>query len=750
MSDSTPRRCDIRMGFRMLGRFYDIFHRRMVFAVLLSLPLLTVLSLSIRSNNDLETWMPQTSPARVRYEEFKRTFGVEEFLFIGFDLNHKDAPNAKLVESLCGRLERVPGIRRSMSPDRMRAILRDHDVPNDEIERRLLGLFTNADGRLIGVAACLSDYGLKHRSATVDTVKNVLKYCQLDGSQTMIAGAPLFVSELDRLGSREANVSYFTITLGICFSLLFYLIREVKLSLLVFGLTVWTINTTTVLLNVFGGEMNFVLSSIPVLTMVLTMSISVHYLYYYQEALAEGAAHPTARAIQLAWWPTCIATLTTCLGEIALSVSDIVPIRQFAYASAFSSVMAMFAGLGLTPAMLMFCPTLPRRNENDSRRELGFANWIVDRSKKIVVATVAMTLLCAGGVMFLKSDMKVVDFLPAKSKVRQDFLRVTRDLARVDCLEAVVDCGADERPFSDKLDYVRGIEGLIRQHPAVDQTLSLTKFFPNELPQNPIELGALLKRASQKQTEDEFSAHGQQLWRISIRIRNDDKFSRQKTMEELTAKLAHEPVTITGMAALVESTQEAIFESFWQSVIAALGLITLAMMVFLRSWWRGVLAMIPNVAPLIWIYGFMGWIGWPVDIAMMLSGSIALGMSVDGTFHFMSRFRHHYTLAVESDHDDPAATASLHALMESSIPFIQATLTATVGMLGLTLSSFAPTARFGWLMIALMLAALVGDVLMLPALMYMTHRRQRIEAETLLMPHILPGSEAETETAAAA
>ena len=733
------------MGLRMLGRFYDVYHRRLVLAVLLTMPLLTVLSLGVRSNNDLETWMPQTSPARLRYEEFKRTFGVEEFLFIGFDLSHQEAPDAQLVESLCGRLERLPGIRRGMSPDRMRAIMRDHDVPDAEIEQRLRGLFTNDDGRLIGVAACLSDYGLKHRTPTVRAVQEVLKYCQLDGTQTMLTGAPLFVSELDRLGSREANVVYFTMTLGICFGLLFYMIRELKLALLVFGLTVWTINATTVLLSVFGGEMNFVLSSIPVLTMVLTMAISVHYLYYYQEAVAEGAAHPTARAVQLAWWPTCIATLTTCLGEIALSVSDIVPIRQFAYAASFSSLMAMFSGLGITPAILMFCPTLPRRSESDNRRDQSFVDWIMGRSRKIAIATVLMTVACSGGVLFLKSDMKVVDFLPEKSKVRQDFLRVTRDLARVDCLEAVVDCGADERPFSDKLDQVRRIEGLIRQHPAVDQTLSLTKFFPNELPQSPLERGALLKRAAQKQTQNEYSAHGLQLWRISIRIRNDKQFSRQKTLDELTTQLAHEPVTITGMAALVESTQAAIFDSFWQSVLVALALITLAMMVFLKSVWRGVLAMIPNVAPLIWVYGLLGWLGWPVDIAMMLSGSIALGMSVDGTFHFMSRFRHQHNLALESDDDNPAATAARHALMESSIPFIQATLTATVGMLGLTLSSFAPTARFGWLMIALMLAALVGDVLMLPALMYLTHRRQRREHATLRMPQILDESDVDTE-----
>ena len=151
----------------MLGRFYDLYSRRLVLAVAVSLPLLVVMSLGIRSNNDLETWMPQTSPARLRYEEFKRTFGVEEFLFIAFDLNHKDAPDTQLVESLCGRLEHLPGIRRTMSPDRMRAIMRDMAVPDAEIEQRLKGLFTNDDGHLIGVAACLSEFGLKNRTPTV-------------------------------------------------------------------------------------------------------------------------------------------------------------------------------------------------------------------------------------------------------------------------------------------------------------------------------------------------------------------------------------------------------------------------------------------------------------------------------------------------------------------------------------------------------------------------------------------------------
>lgn len=731
----------------MLSRFYERFGHRMVLVLGLTLPLVIWLSLKTRSNNDLETWMPETAPARLEYERFKRTFGVEEFLLIAFDQDAATTPNVQLIESLCGRLERLPGVRKAMSPDRMRGLMKNLEVPDDVAEERLQGLFVSKHGRLIGVAACFSDYGLKHRTETVEEVRNVLKYCELTGPETLMAGAPLFVAELDRLGGKDANAVYFTVTLTICLGLLYYLIREWRLTGLVYGLTLWTINFVSVALDFAGAESNFVLSSIPVLTMVLTMSICVHYLYYYQEAVAEGSTQPIGRALQLAWGPTCIATLTTCLGELALSVSDIIPIRQFSYASAFSSVMAMVAGLGLTPALLVACPTLPCHTPSDHRRGLRLANLVVSRSRRIVFATLMLTALGGLALGSLQSDMTVSEFLPKQSKVKQDFLRINTELASTDSLEAIVDCGSSERPFPEKLEFVRKIEEQIQKHPAVDQTLSLTRFFPNELPQSPLELAALLKRAAERQGEDEFTAHGQQLWRISVRLRIGSGKTRPEILNELARDLHSEPITFTGLTALVDSAQQEIFDGFCQSVLVALGLITVAMMIFLKSVWRGFLTMVPNVAPLIWVYGTMSWLGIPVDIAIMLSGSIALGMSVDGTFHFMSRFRYHCRriereqTAEEVEADGtvlfpegqgkvcPSEIAARHALMESSIPFIQATMTSTLGMFGLTLSSFAPTARFGWVMMALMVTALIGDVLMLPALMHLTYRRRRKEVE---------------------
>lgn len=749
----------------MLHQFYQRYSKHLVALVLLTQLPLVAWSLGVKTNNDTETWMPDTTPARQNFEQFKRIFGAEEFLLIAFDLSQQGAPDEALIESLCGRLERLPSVRRAASPDRLRAIMRDLEVPNDQIEERLKGLLVSRNGPLVGVAVTLSDAGVKNRSQTVADIRDVLKYCDLDQERSMLVGAPLFSAELDRLGGKKANSIYFVITLTICLSLLYLLIREWRLTGLVYAVTVWTINATNVLLDVVGFEMNFVLSAIPILTMVLTMAVCVHYLYYFQEAVEEGAAHPIARALQLAWWPTCIATLTTCLGELALSVSDLMPIRNFSYASAISSMMSMICGLGLTPALLVVCPTLPRRTPDNARQGLWLANAVVSRSRKIVFATLLLTVVAGLGLPYLTSDMNVAEFLPSKSKVKQDFLRVTDELATTDSIEAVINCGTDSRPFVEKLAMVRRIEERIQQHPNVDQTLSLTRFFPKHLPTDPVKLGLLLKRAESRRTEDEFTSHGQELWRVSVRVRVPRGKTRGQVIDELAEQLHGEPVMLTGLSALVDSAKQEIFNSFSQSVFMALGLITVAMMIFLRSVWRGLLTMVPNVAPLVWIYGGMAWMGMPIDIAIMLSGSIALGMSVDGTFHFMSRFRFHQQRAEaelatqieqESSVDDsstipiskapeiscPAEFAARHALLESSIPFIQSTLTATAGMFGLTLSHFAPTARFGWVMIALMLAALVGDVLMLPALLKVTNRRRRpLAAEATPTTSELPSVE---------
>jgi predicted RND superfamily exporter protein len=151
--------------------------------------------------------------------------------------------------------------------------------------------------------------------------------------------------------------------------------------------------------------------------------------------------------------------------------------------------------------------------------------------------------------------------------------------------------------------------------------------------------------------------------------------------------------------------------------------------------------MVPNIIPIWLVFGGLGYLGTPVDIGLMMTGSITLGISVDCTFHFLVYYREAYRNGCSS------AEACRRALAHSGGPMLESTVICSVGMLALCLSSFVPTARFGSMMAAQMLASLLGDLVLLPALLCCRPGRQPAEAEAPLS-HPVTLSDALQEQAA--
>ncbi len=219
----------------MISAFYKRYSRHLFWLIVLSFPFLYVTAESIPSNNDLETWLPTESAVRVNYDDFKAKFGAEEIILIGLD---SDQIDDELAEAVCARIEALEGIRTCWSPNRLRSVMDEFGVPSDEIDEHLSGLAVAKDNSLIGLVALLSTNGLEHRIETVTAVREQLRYCQIDEERFHLAGAPVVVAELDRLGNKEKNRQFFLITLAICFVLILGLLREIKLSLAILGLTV--------------------------------------------------------------------------------------------------------------------------------------------------------------------------------------------------------------------------------------------------------------------------------------------------------------------------------------------------------------------------------------------------------------------------------------------------------------------------------------------------------------------------------
>ena len=95
----------------------------------------------------------------------------------------------------------------------------------------------------------------------------------------------------------------------------------------------------------------------------------------------------------------------------------------------------------------------------------------------------------------------------------------------------------------------------------------------------------------------------------------------------------------TGVVPLVYKAQRTLLVGLVNSILLAFVLICVLMMVILRSPTAGLLSMIPNVFPIVVIFGFMGWIGALIDIGTMMTASVAMGVAVDDTVHFLTWFR---------------------------------------------------------------------------------------------------------------
>ena len=125
----------------------------------------------------------------------------------------------------------------------------------------------------------------------------------------------------------------------------------------------------------------------------------------------------------------------------------------------------------------------------------------------------------------------------------------------------------------------------------------------------------------------------------------------------------------------------------------------------------GLVAIVPNLFPIIINFGIMGWLGVELSMGTALIAGIAIGLAVDDTIHYMARYNREFKI----DLDDRRALGE--TLRHVGRPIVFTTLTISIGFSILAFSSFKPTAIFGAMMVITMFSALVGDLILLPSLM---------------------------------
>lgn len=167
----------------------------------------------------------------------------------------------------------------------------------------------------------------------------------------------------------------------------------------------------------------------------------------------------------------------------------------------------------------------------------------------------------------------------------------------------------------------------------------------------------------------------------------------------------------TGVVPIVYKAQRALLDSLIASTFWSFVTITPLMIFVARGLWAGLVAMLPNVLPVLVIFGGMGWLGIDVDVGSMMTASIALGVAVDDTIHYLNWFRE------ELDRVGDRKLAILGAYKHCATPTFQSAIISGLGLSIFALSTFTPTQRFGYLMLAILWAGVAAELVFFPAIL---------------------------------
>ncbi|MFG0266596.1 MAG: RND family transporter [Rhodopirellula sp. JB055] len=186
-------------------------------------------------------------------------------------------------------------------------------------------------------------------------------------------------------------------------------------------------------------------------------------------------------------------------------------------------------------------------------------------------------------------------------------------------------------------------------------------------------------------------------------------------------------VIYTGVVPVVYKAQRTLLGSLVESILLAFVLIGFVMIVLLNpgsfptNWLApanlragfaaGAVSMIPNVFPVLLVFGIMGHLRTAVDIGTMMTASVAMGVAVDDTIHFLTWFRQFL------EEGKSRKDAVIETYRRVGPAMTQTTIVGGLGLFIFAMSTFTPTQRFGTLMLVMLAAALIGDLILLPALL---------------------------------
>ena len=503
----------------------------------------------------------------------------------------------------------------------------------------------------------------------------------------------------------------------------------------------WVMATFGLKLSLSGGPL---VAQIIVLTMPAASHLAIHFRDERRKGLPlPEAARNTLAAVSS---PILWCALTGAIGYGALATSNVMPIRQFGWIMGSCTLLASLLVMVICPAAMIppFRLELPIRVGSVSRLGSGVnfvTAWVYRHPAPIVVGLLALVVPIAAGMGRLTYETNYINAFKPETRVVRDYGAVESRLGGIGVVELIAPVSGAITP--ETLDRFRSVEsGLVGDGggsplPGLTSVLSLatvldpdrriSKLSPESSARILSTKLELIAASPQAELLRGFFNPETKQARILVRLVEQQPTERKSAIFNRASELARSAFGpssyLTGLSFLMTKTTEGVIRTQWTTFFYSVAGITLMLTVALRGPILAALAIVPTLMAVTLVLGLMGWLGIKLDMATALVASVALGLSVDDTFHCLLQYRRQRS-------SRRSFASSLFAGYSVSGPGVILSSTAVaVGFLALRFSEFAPFSNFGVMVAIATAGSTVGNVLFLPACLTLGDRwRTRAKA----------------------
>ena len=548
-------------------------------------------------------------------------------------------------------------------------------------------------------------------------------------------------------------------------SLFFRVVRWVMLPLLICASTgLLAIG----FLGMMGWSVTVISSNFLSILLIITLSLTIHIIVRYRDLQLQdtSATHQELilQTVASMSRPCFYTILTTAVAFASLVVSEIRPVIDFGWIMVAGLIIAFIVSFSVMPAILSLLGDAETPPARDITRTitLSLASLVHRFPRSIVMVCTLLLFGIGSGIMLLKVEnrfinnfkshteiyqgMKVIDeqlggTMPLDIIIDPDqaFLDATEELAQQtsELDELFMDEGdtAEEPTYwlhPKRLAKAQQIQAYLEANPVIGKVVSLVSSVNiveklNRAPLDEFELAVLRKRIPESISDDliePYLSDDSNQTRFNMRIiESDPKLNRKQLLHEIRSYVIDdlgfdaEQVHLTGMMVLYNNMLQSLYRSQILTIGAVFGAIFLMFVVLFRNLSLALIAIIPNIFSAALILGLMGLLSIPLDMMTITIAAITIGISVDNTIHYIHRFQKEFP----KDKDYLATVNRCHGGIGKAMYYTS--MAIIFGFAILAFSNFIPTIYFGLLTGFAMFLALVGDLLLLPAIVLLTRPR---------------------------